>query len=116
MFSEYDGFVYETESGFARYDVTYADDEYWKTVKFGRYYAGQKTNLIEGSGNINDPDAYIRDRYGSGYILETSKRLLGYVNVRQDKYSYYRLNGQGEGNCTLSAMFGIMRYLRVIKA
>ena len=115
LFSEYDGFVYETESGFARYDVTYADDEYWKTVKFGRYYAGQKTNLKEGSGNISDPDAYIKDRYGSGFILETSKRLPGYVNVRQDNYSYYRLYGRGEGNCTLSAMFGIMRYLRDYK-
>lgn len=35
LFSEFDGFVYETEYGFARYDVTYADEDYWNNIELG---------------------------------------------------------------------------------
>lgn len=115
LFSEYDGFVYETEYGFARYDVTYADEEYWNDVELGRYYSGQEKDKGEGSGRITDPDAYIKDRYGSGFNLETNKRLTGYSNVRQNNFNNYTKSGYGEGNCTLSAMFGIMQYLRDYK-
>ena len=115
LFSEYDGFVYQTEYGFARFDVTYADEEYWNNVAIGRYYAGQKDYKGEGSGFITEPDKYIKDRYGSDYTLETSKRLWGYADVKQNKYSIYWKDDHGEGNCTLSAMFGIMRYMRDYK-
>lgn len=115
LFSEYDGFVYETKNGFARYDVTYADEEYWNDVELGRYYTGQKQDKGEGAGRITNPDAYIKDRYGSGFSLETNKRLTGYKNVTQNSYNNYTKDGKGEGNCTLSAMLGIMQYLRDYK-
>ena len=116
LFSEYDGFVYETKNGFARYSVTYADEDYWNNVKLGRYYTGQKQDKGEGSGRITNPDAYIKDRYGSDFNLETNKRLTGYKNVTQNSYNNYTKDGKGEGNCTLSAMFGIMQYLRDYKS
>ncbi len=115
LYSEYDGFVYEIENGFARYDFVYKNDEYWNDVELCKYYNGQLQDKGEGSGRIVDPDAYIKDRYGNGFILETNKRLSGYNNVQQNSFSSYFKDGYGEGNCTLSAMLGIMQYLRDYK-
>ena len=109
LFSEYDGFVYETEDGYARYDYIYQVETYYDDVSYKEVYMGQRS---EGAGQIVLPDSYIVSRYGSGYQLETIKRLNGYKNVVQNKYTIYIKNGVGEGNCTLSAMYGIMQYLR----
>ncbi len=110
LFSEYDGFVYETDTGYACYDTEYGDENFWSEIELKKIYSGQDS---EGSGMIRNSDDYIHDRYGNDFYLDTDKRLRNYENVQQKNYSlYYDKNGVGEGNCTLSAMFGIMRYLR----
>ena len=116
LFSEDDGFVYETEYGYARYDFEYPDEGYWSEIRFGKFYNGQYRDYGEGSGFIIDPSKYIKSRYGSGYTAMPLKELKGYTNVYQRDYSiYYLLSSSSikyEGNCTLSAMCGIMQYLR----
>ncbi len=110
LFSEYDGFVYETDTGYACYNTEYGDENFWSEIELKKRYNGQDS---EGSGMIRNSDDYIHDRYGNDFYLDTDKRLRNYENVQQNTYSlYYDKNGLGEGNCTLSAMFGIMRYLR----
>ncbi len=108
LFSEYDCFVYETDTGYACYDIEYGDADFWNKIELKKKYNGQDS---EGSGMISNSDDYIHDRYGNDFNLEKEKRL-NYKNVIQNKYSFYAKNGLSEGNCTLSAMFGIMQYLR----
>ncbi|MDE5767053.1 MAG: hypothetical protein K2H56_00745 [Malacoplasma sp.] len=66
---------------------------------------------------IENSENYIRDRYGSGFKSYEIK-LKTYQNVLQDIYSVYfnKKTGIGEGNCTLSAMFGVMQYFRDYKS
>ncbi len=110
LFSEYDGFVYETDTGYGCYDIEYGDEDFWREIELKKQYSGQDS---EGSGMIRNSDDYIHDRYGTDFYLEKDKRLRNYENVQQNTYSlYYDENGVGEGSCTLSAMFGIMQYLR----
>ncbi len=113
-FSENDGFVYKTENGYAKYNMVYADQDYWKNINTtSKYYNGQEQNNGKGSGMIYDPDAYIKDRYGKGFKLQTTKQLSNYSFVDQSYYNIYVTpNGNLEGNCTLSAMLGTMQYLR----
>ncbi|MDE6082475.1 MAG: hypothetical protein K2F52_01195 [Malacoplasma sp.] len=110
LFTQTDGFVYETEFGYARYDFEYPTEKDLANTKFNRAYNGQDSY---GSGKITNPDSYIKDRYGSGFSSYEVK-LKDYQNVVQNSYSIYwnRKTGFGEGNCTLSAMFGVMQYFR----
>ena len=117
LFSEFDGFVYKTENGYARYHFEYPDEEYWENVGYEKFYNGQYHGEGEGSGFITNPTAYIKDRYGNGYSAMSPKVLSGYTNVYQNDYgNYVSSTGYGEGNCTLSAMLGIMQYLRDCKS
>ncbi|MDE5767603.1 MAG: hypothetical protein K2H56_03565, partial [Malacoplasma sp.] len=109
-----DGFVYETEFGYARYDFKYPTEKDLENVEFGgsfRKYNGQKKL---GSGQIEKPDDYIKDRYGFGYKKGKEVILKNFQNVLQSKYSIYtnRKTGYREGNCVLSSMYGVMQYFR----
>ncbi|MDE5949938.1 MAG: C10 family peptidase, partial [Malacoplasma sp.] len=113
-----DGFVYETEFGYARYDFKYPSEKDLENVEFGgsfRKYNGQKKL---GSGQIEKPNDYIKDRYGLGYRVNNEVILSGFQNVIQNDYSIYwnRKTQTGEGNCALSSMFGVMRYFRDYKS
>ncbi len=117
LFTQTDGFVYETEFGYARYDFEYPSEKDLENTKFNRFYDGQLTYKGKGSGMIENSENYIRDRYGSGFKSYEIK-LKTYQNVLQDIYSVYfnKKTGIGEGNCTLSAMFGVMQYFRDYKS
>lgn len=108
-FSLYDGFVYETEDGYAPMNQVFADEYFYDEISYERKYNGQDS---EGSGKITNPSAYIKDRYGDGYVLSSSKTLSAYKNVTQNSYNNYSKSGYGEGNCNLSAMYAIMDYMR----
>ena len=117
LFSEYDGFVYETDYGYARYDFSYPEEDYWNEVSYGRFYNGQYQGKGQGSGFIINPEDYITDRYGYGYLAMIPMKLYGNSNVYQKDYNFYTSSdGSSEGNCTLSAMLGIMQYLRDYKS
>ena len=81
LFTQTDGFVYETEFGYARYDFKYPTEKDLENVEFGgsfRKYKGQKKL---GSGQIEKPNDYIKDRYGSDYKKGKEVILNNFQNV-----------------------------------
>ena len=104
VFSETEGFLFVTENGdYGRFDFEYKDElineaynNYPGTIDRGGNFAG----------GIYDADQYIKGRFGDGYYCYNTKKLSNFSNVKQNDYAL------GEGNCTLSAMFGVMRYFR----
>ncbi|MDE5767598.1 MAG: hypothetical protein K2H56_03540 [Malacoplasma sp.] len=66
---------------------------------------------------IENSENYIRDRYGSGFNSYEVK-LREYKSVWQKDYSIYinKKTNYTEGNCTLSAMLGILQYFRDYKS
>lgn len=106
VFSETEGFLFVTENGdYGRFDYEYIDiDE--PTNEAYNNYPGTLNKGGNYSGGIYDPDQYINGRFGGGFYCYNTKRLPNYINVMQDDYA------RREGNCTLSAMFGVMQYFR----
>lgn len=118
LYSIYDGFVYYDADGnlvpYAVEAMTEADWEEYSRVSLEKRYNGQK-----GSGNdgqIYDPDAFVKDKYGSGYSVYSSKTLKNFKYVSQSELSvYYEVrNGSrySEGNCSLAAAYALMNYLQ----
>ena len=69
-----------------------------------------------GVGEIENPDSYIRDEYGSGYTVFESNHLDGFEYVTQASLSLYcKREGESlysEGNCTLSSVYSMLNYLQ----
>lgn len=110
LWSDYDGFVYLGENGYVKYGQEFLNEDTLLEHAFN--YAGQFENFQSGSDGIKYVLSYLNDRYGSGWYLDStnSKSLKGYTNVVQNDYAIY---DRSEGNCTLSAYYGIFNYLRV---
>ncbi len=107
VFSETEGFLFATEDGgYGKCGFQYAEGP--SDEAYGAYKGAYGNDKDYFSGGIHDPDVYVKDRFGDGYECYSSKRLSGYENVMQRKYA----KSSNEGNCTLSAMFGVVRYFR----
>ncbi len=111
--SSYDGFVYleeddDNEKHYVSYEATFLNNDELKEIAF-QGYPGQVKEFSDGSDGIEDISPYMEARYGKGWSLspDESKTIYNYQNVNQDDYAV----DLGEGNCTLSAYFGIFRYL-----
>ena len=113
--SSYDGFVYKDGEEYLRCGTQYLTEEELKEYVFN--YDGQLGDdagigvIKSGSDAIENIDKYLEDRYGGKWTYDekNSKSLTNYKDVYQADYAVY---DGGEGNCTLSAFYGIFRYLR----
>ena len=109
LWSEYDGFVTVTEEGYIKTGQQFLTNDELNTIAFN--FSGKYSGFESGSDGIQYPLSYLNDRYGAGWYMDdaNSKLLSNYSNVIQSEYSIY---GNDEGNCTLSAYYGIFNYLR----
>ncbi|MGN0814553.1 MAG: hypothetical protein ACI4MH_04890 [Candidatus Coproplasma sp.] len=108
--SSYDGFVYQENDEYVRYDTEYLTEEELNDYSFN--YSGKaNSKYSSGSDVINDIPSYLNSRYGGNWYCDNnaSKSLSGYTDVYQNDYAIY---DGSEGNCTLSAFYGIFQYLR----
>lgn len=119
VYSIYDGFLhYDGEGNLIPYEgataMTEADWEAYTLTPLGKSYQGQSGNGSD--GQIYDPDAFVKDKYGSGYSVYSSKTLKNFQYVSQyDLSIYYQLkNGSrySEGNCSLAAIYALLNYLQ----
>lgn len=108
--SRYDGFVYSENGNYLRYDTEYLTAEALNEFAF-KYDGKVASKYSSGSDVINDISSYLKSRYGGNWCLDAkeSKSLINYKDVYQNDYAIY---DGSEGNCTLSAYFGIFQYLR----
>lgn len=110
-YSLYDGFVYPGENGYIPYEskaLTPEELAEYQNLKLG--YDGQLGGGTDGS--INDPDAFVRDKYGNGYEVYEEKILWNFVWIVQNDLSIYYKNGSGESNCGLSSIYATLLYAR----
>lgn len=116
-YSILDGFGYYERTQFLPYDREYLTEQELQNISFssGKQYNGQNS---PGDGDIVYPSSYVSDRYGSGYKVESGdSKSLSFSYFRQWNLSiYYQTKSDGleysEGNCTLSAIFALMNYLK----
>lgn len=112
LWRKYDGFIYKNDSQYLRYSANYMTEE--ELAQYSFNYNGKISNdYSTGSDCIINIPLYLVSRYKGGdewyYSNEESNFLDGYQNVYQDDFA------KGEGNCTLSAYYGIFQYLRDYK-
>ncbi|MBQ9449302.1 MAG: hypothetical protein IJU60_05455 [Acholeplasmatales bacterium] len=89
------------------------------------HYEGQATNM-SGAGGIENPDLYIKTRYGDGWILDSENTLTYRTNsyepykrmegFEQNNYNCYYWDDRAgnqvfEGNCCVVAPFTVARYI-----
>lgn len=114
-YSLYDGFMQSIDGEFVSYNNNKEQSEkYWQENEVGKIYNGQDA---EGSGKINNTNAYVADRYGATFSLDATPRGLvdGFSFVLQNELSCYQKEFKvgylrGEGNCSLAAMYGALNY------
>lgn len=108
--SSYDGLVYKENGNYLRCDTNYLTEEEINNYAF-KYDGKVDSRYTSGSDVINNISNYLKSRYGGNWYLENkeSKSLVNYSDVYQKDYAIY---DGSEGNCTLSAYFGIFKYLR----
>ncbi|MBQ2901514.1 MAG: hypothetical protein IJE49_06650 [Agathobacter sp.] len=119
-YSIYDGFLYLGEDGnylpFEFNRMSESDLEDYIREGLGKSYNGQSDGT---DGCIYSPDAYVKDRYGSGYVVKSggSKSLNKYEYMEQwDLTIYYKLTDTGkrsEENCVLSSCYSLLNYLQL---
>ena len=107
-----DGFGYYSGDVFISYESDSIDD----TLMIPKSaYDGQ---ILAGEGTIIDPYAYMDDRYNSEYLLtEINFLSSSFFYAHMSDYSVYdAVNSSGgvtgEGNCTLTAVFAALNYLK----
>ncbi len=108
--SSYDGFVFKENEEYLRYDTKYLTEEELNEYEFN--YSGKAANRYSsGSDVITQIPDYLKSRYGGNWYYDGngSNSLKNYIDVYQNDYAIY---DNGEGNCTLSAFYGIFQYLR----
>lgn len=105
--NKYDGYVYEQNGKFIPYANKYLNEDELNSISYN--YSGQENDAKKYEG-ITNISSYLTDRYGGTWNLDSSKTLSNYVDVVQDDYGF------NEGNCTLSAFYGIFRYLNDYKS
>lgn len=108
--SSYDGFVYNENGEYLRYDTSYLTEDDLNEYTF-KYDGKAASKYAGGSDVINNIPEYLKSRYGGAWYYDSkgSKSLINYTDVYQNDYAIY---DNSEGNCTLSAYFGIFQYLR----
>lgn len=106
--SEFDGFVYVEGEEYLRYNANYLTEDELNDYAFK--YEGKVESFENWSDAIKNIPSYLTSRYGGDWYIDNknSKSLTNYVDVYQNDNAIY----YGEGNCTLSAYFGIFQYLR----
>ncbi len=104
--SQYDGFVYKENDEYLRCDAKYLTKEELNEYEFN--YNGKAANKYnDGSDVISNIPDYLESRYGGDWYCDSkeSNSLKDYIDVYQKDYAIY---DNGEGNCTLSAFYGIV--------
>jgi len=111
--SNIDGFVYEENGEFLRCGTKYLSEEDLYNYEFN-YDGKADSQFSDGSDVIKNIPSYLSSRYGGDwyYDINNSNIIKNYVDVYQRDYAIY---DNSEGNCTLSAFYGIFRYLRDYK-
>lgn len=113
FWNEYDGFVYEENGEFLRYDTKYLTEDELSNYTFN-YEGKASSEYSNGSDVIVNIPKYLKSRYGGDWYVDNnaSNTLTNYKSVYQNDYAIY---DGSEGNCTLSAFYGIFQYLRDYK-
>ena len=110
FWNDFDGLVYlDDDENYVRCDADFITEEELLEYEFN--YNGKVSGYDDGSDVIINIPEYLESRYGGkDWYLDTdnSKSLTNYEDVYQEDYALY----SNEGNCTLSAFYGIFRYLR----
>lgn len=108
--SSFDGFVYKEGDEYLRCGTKYLTEEELGDHSFN--YSGKAdTKYSSGSDVITNISSYLTSRYKGTWYIDNfhSNSLTKYVDVYQNDYAIYDYS---EGNCTLSAFYGIFQYLR----
>lgn len=90
---------------------------------YGKHYKGQGSDSV-GCGDIINPDAYVQDKYGNGWLLEDHKSLsmTGYSQYNLSCYIENRIEKDkttgadtvrqiSEGNCWFISAYNVLKYL-----
>lgn len=119
-YSIYDGFLYVDEDGnycpFEFNQMSESDLEAYIQNGLSQSYNGQTQGT---DGGIYNTDLYVKDRYGTGYVIKSgdSKTLANYKCIDQGDLSIYNLittdGERGEGNCVLSSCYSLLNYLQM---
>ncbi len=88
-------------------------EDYWQDQTQGQStYDGQEKGKV-GCGKIENPDAYVKDKYGKGWYVE-KKKSLPMKGYSQSKLSVYRHNKEksvaSEGNCWVVSAYIVLQY------
>lgn len=93
-------------------------DFFNENVEEQRHYDGQDTN-VTGCGNIENTDAYVMDKYGSGYTIYRSNSLnmTGYLQSNLSCYTEHSVKNNilydiSEGNCWMVSAYNVLQYMQ----
>ena len=90
---------------------------------YGKHYKGQGSDSV-GCGDIINPDTYVKDKYGDGWLLENHNSLYttGYVQYDLSCYIEHRIqkdkatgveyvSDYSEGSCWFISAYNVLKYL-----
>ncbi|MBQ2717538.1 MAG: hypothetical protein IJF75_02930 [Clostridia bacterium] len=123
---ETDKYYFSTASGYMYYkdnicfgvnESNNADSSYIYDNITGQSYNGQEEGEI-GCGKIKDPYLYVNDKYGSGWVLSSS-RSLDMIGYTQDELTCYLeneieddlCNVYTEANCWVVSAYNVLQYM-----
>ena len=111
FYNEYTGYYYEDIEG-EEYSVTNGEISMYKAAE--ESYDGQYRDAT-GCGKIVNVEAYLEDRYGTGYELETENTLDYSCKYNQDDLSaYFDKKGNGEGNCGIISVYNALQAMQSV--
>lgn len=113
IYSVTDGFVYLKDGEYIPYDF----EENKPDKNFTFEYFHDYFNYISNDGSIDDPDAYVEEQYGDGYVTKSENELEDFDYLEQFDTSIYLEYSEdktmisSEGNCAPTAMTSMFSYI-----
>ncbi len=108
-----DGFVYFDGEKYVPYDFEGNKPD----TSFTYEYFLEYFNYISSDGSIDNPDEYVEEIYGKGYVVSSQNELEDFDYLRQFdtsiyiKYSDDKKFINSEGNCALNALTSAFSYI-----
>lgn len=118
--------LFSTTCGYFYYDEDYSDwlsvvednnsiEKDWKNIELNKTYSGQEKDYT-GNGKIEDASAYVNDKYGSGYKLDSYNSLNMNEAYTQWDLSVYKTvekdsSTSSEGNCWMVSAYNVLNFL-----
>lgn len=113
IYSVTDGFVYDNDGVYVPYDF----DENKPDSTFSYEYFLEYFNYISSDGSIENPDEYVKETYGDGYVVSSQNELDDFDYLKQFDTSIYIAYSEdknyiySEGNCAPNALASTFSYI-----